>query len=140
MTLLEALVAVVVSALLLAAALPSLHRALAVHSLQASVRKTVNTVRVVRSTAVARNLPARLAVADDGTVLSTQVNVSGSWLSVGSPVRLDGGVVVSAIRPSSSLVFSPQGIANAPTTITLRARNGETRSVTVSLLGSVGAS
>ena len=136
-TLLETLVAAIMSGILLAAALPSLSSSLGAHTLKAAVRTTTNYVRVVRSTAVARNTQARLSVAADGTQLKAEVLSGGTWTAVGGGVTLENGVRVSAVNPTT-LVFTPQGTsANGASTLTVLTSRGDTHTVAVSLLGSV---
>lgn len=133
-TLMEMLVATSVAGVLLATSIPSLGTALSAHYLQSGLRTTANYVRVVRSTAVARNLQARLVVSEDGSNLSTEI-YRGSWQAVGSPVDLDE-TTISAVSPTT-LTFTPQGNATAATTLTVRNGRGGTATIAVSILGSV---
>ncbi|MGH7860439.1 MAG: pilus assembly FimT family protein [Candidatus Binatia bacterium] len=134
-TLLETLVAAVMSGILLAAAMPSLSGALNAHQLQAAVRSTTNYVRVVRSIAVARNARTQLVVSEDGRTLSTEAMSGGAWTAVGQPLALDGGVFVSSVTPA--LEFNSQGTSTASTTVTLQSPQGSTQTIGVSILGSV---
>ncbi|MGH7818574.1 MAG: pilus assembly FimT family protein, partial [Candidatus Binatia bacterium] len=139
LTLLETLVAAVMSGILLAAAMPSLSGALNAHQLQAALRSTTNYVRVIRSIAVARNVQSRLVVSADGRTLSTEVRSAGVWTAAGQPLVLDGGVVVSAVTPLAGLEFNPQGTTNAASTISIQSAQGSTHTVSVSILGSVSS-
>jgi prepilin-type N-terminal cleavage/methylation domain-containing protein len=134
-TIFELLIASFILAVMLGLALPKLSEAVAAHRILSSTRATVSYVRLVRSTAVARNAPARLVVNESGKRLSMQVQKGGVWTAAGSDQPMEEGVVVAAVEPAA-LVFHPQGTASA-TTITLTGERGSTREVVVSILGSL---
>lgn len=138
-SLLETLVVSVIVGVLFAAAAPSLSTAVSAHQLQASLRSTAGYVRLVRATAIGKNLQSKLVVSTDGTTLTIQVYRSGSWATTGAPAVLSPGVTVLSVSPAN-LTFSTQGVASAATMITLQTARGYTGAVTVSLLGSVDIS
>ncbi len=137
-TILETLVAAGVSGALLAAALPNLSTALSASRLQSALRSTGQHVRLARAIAVGKNLPSRIVVSEDGSRLTTQVLRSGSWTNSGTPLVLSDNTTVSSVSPSASaLAFTSQGTTAGTVTITLRTSRGDSRSLVVSLLGSV---
>ncbi|MBI2964190.1 MAG: GspH/FimT family pseudopilin [Deltaproteobacteria bacterium] len=140
-TILETLVAAGVSGALLAAALPNLSTALSASRLQAGLRSTAQHVRLARATAVGKNLQSRVVVSENGATLTTQVLRNGTWTSSGIPLVFADGTRVSSVSPSASaLTFTSQGTTSGAVTITLRTAAGDSRSLTVSLLGAVEAS
>lgn len=140
-TILETLVAAGVSGALLAAALPNLSTALSASSLQAALRSTAQHVRLARATAVGKNLQSRIVVGADGSTLTTQVLRGSSWTNSGTPLVLGDSTQIFSVSPSASaLTFTSQGTTSGTVTITLRTARGDSRSLVVSLLGSVEAS
>lgn len=139
-TILEIMVTTFISGVILTTAIPSLSTAVNAHQLQSALRSATGYVRVVRATAVSKNLSSRLVVSEDGHTLSTEVNKAGLWTTTGSPVYLGSTVGVSAISPVSGLSFTSQGTASAATTITIQTSRGDMHTITVALLGSVGIS
>ena len=136
-TLFETLVAMALSALVLAVALPSLSTLVNAHQLQSGLRSTTGYIRLVRAMAVARNLQSRLVVSADGSTLTTEVLFGGTWTTAGSPLPLNDPITVTSVSPPPGLVFTPQGTTNAATTLTLQTIRGDVHTITVSLLGSV---
>lgn len=140
-TILETLVAAAVSGALLTAALPNLSTALSASSLQAALRSTAQHVRLARATAVGKNLQSRIVVGADGSTLTTQVLRGSSWTNSGTPLVLGDSTQIFSVSPSASaLTFTSQGTTSGTVTITLRTARGDSRSLVVSLLGSVEAS
>jgi Tfp pilus assembly protein FimT len=135
-TLFEVVVTATVLSTLAAVGFPRMSSALNAHRLTAGLRESVGCIRVARSTAISRNLTGRIVVSEDGRTLTPQVNRSGTWTTVGTPAVLDGGITVTSVAPSGGLVFSTQGTLANPVTVTLRNSLGDTRHITVSLLGS----
>jgi hypothetical protein len=117
--------------------LPNLSTMVNGHRLEGGVRASANYLRVVRSTAIARNLQSRLRVSADGSTLSTEVFRNGAWESAGEPMTLGGDTVVSLVTPPSGLLFDAQGRASAASSITIRNAAGKTAGVSVSLLGAM---
>lgn len=136
-TLFETLVATALSSLILAVSLPSLSTLVNAHQLQSGLRSTTGYIRLVRAVAVARNLQSRLVVSVDGSTLTTEVLLGGTWTTAGAPLPLSDPIKVTLISPPTGLVFTPQGTANAATTLTLQTTRGDIHTITVSLLGSV---
>jgi prepilin-type N-terminal cleavage/methylation domain-containing protein len=141
-TLLETLVTAGIAGTLATVAFPGMSSALNSHRLMAGLRGTVGAVRVARSSAVTRNVQSRLSVSEDGKTLTVQVDPSGTntWVSIGTPLVLDGGVTVSSVSPSNGLVFTSQGTVSNAVTVTLRNARGDTHNIAVGLLGSVDIS
>jgi hypothetical protein len=81
-------------------------------------------------------------VSEDGSTLTVQVDPSGTntWVSIGTPLVLDGGVTVSSVSPANGLVFTPTGTVANAVTVTLRNARGDTRNIAVGLIGSVDMS
>jgi Tfp pilus assembly protein FimT len=142
-TVIETLIASMVSGVLLATALPSLASSLRSHQLLAAVRTTMLHVQTVRSIAVTRNLKSRLVLSENGTKLSTEVYRNAAWESAGSPVVLSNGFAVTSIlsgsTPATNVVFGTLGTAdnNNTYTVTISGPTGSTRSLRVNLLGRV---
>jgi Tfp pilus assembly protein FimT len=128
------LVTATIVSILAAVTFPSLSSALSAHRLTAGLRESVGCIRVARSSAITRNLQGRIVVSEDGTTLTPQVFRSGAWTTISTPIVLDGGVTAS-VSPSNGLLFSTQGTLANPVTMTLQNARGDTRQITVSLLG-----
>ena len=137
-TILEALVAVIMIAIVATFSLPSLGRGLRAHHLACATRAATNYIRVVRATAVARHTPARLVVTS-GKQLGVEV-LDGSWTRLPTGVVLDGSVVVTAVTPGGGIVFGSDGTSAAAGTVRLRNALGDERVISISILGSVAAS
>lgn len=135
-TLFELLAAATILSILATVAFPGLSAALQSHRLTAGLRASVGAIRVARSSAISRNLPGRIVVSGDGSTLTPQVNRSGTWTTISTPLVLDGGVTVATVTPAGGLVFTSQGTLANPVTVTLQNSRGDTRQITVSLLGS----
>jgi Tfp pilus assembly protein FimT len=131
-----------IASTLAAVTFPSMSSALNSHRLTAGLRGAVGSIRVARSSAVTRNAQSRVSVSEDGKTLTVQVDPSGTntWISIGTPLVLDGGVTVSSVSPTSGLLFTPQGTVANAVTVTLRNARGDTRNVAVGLIGSVDIS
>lgn len=134
-TLFELLATATILSILAAVAFPSMSSALDAHRLTAGLRASVGCIRVARSSAISRNIPGRIVVSGDGTTLIPQVNRSGTWTTISTPLVLEGGVTVASVTPSGGLVFTAQGTLANPVTVTLQNSRGDTRQITVSLLG-----
>jgi prepilin-type N-terminal cleavage/methylation domain-containing protein len=141
-TLLETLVTAGIAGTLAAVTFPGMSSALNSHRLMAGLRGTVGAVRVARSSAVTRNVQSRVSVSEDGKTLTVQVDPSGTntWVSIGTPLVLDGGVTVSSVSPVNGLVFTPTGTVANAVTVTLRNVQGDTHNIAVGLIGSVDIS
>jgi len=133
-TLFELLATATIVSVLATITFPSLSSALNSHRLTAGLRASVGCIRVARSSAISRNLPGRIVISPDGTTLTAQVNRSGTWTTVSTPLVLDG--VVASVAPPGGLVFSTQGTLANPVTVTLQNSRGDTHQINVSLLGS----
>src|SRR5262249_35024842 len=120
-TLLETLVTAGIAGTLAAVTFPGMSSALNSHRLTAGLRSTVGSIRVARSAAVTRNVQSRVSVSGDGKTLTVQVDPSGTgtWVSIGTPLVLEGGVTVSSVSPANGLVFMPQGTVASAVTVTL---------------------
>jgi type II secretory pathway pseudopilin PulG len=138
-TILETMLAAGISGTLLLAASPNLSSALGAAQLQSASRATAQYVRVARAVAVGKNLSSRIVVDGSGSTLTTQVLRSGTWTNTGTPLVLTNGTTVSSVAPSASaLGFTSQGPTSSGTvTVTLRDSRGDTKSLVVSILGSV---
>ncbi len=98
----------------------------------------MNAIRVARSAAISRNVQARIVVSGDGKTLSVEADRPGvGWTGIGTPVVLDGGVTVSAVSPANGLTFTTDGRVNSSVTVTLQNTRGDTKQISVSLLGGV---
>lgn len=133
-TLLEALVAAFVVAVVMTFSLPSLADGLRSHAITSATRTTAAYLRVVRATAITRGTEARLAVSG-GRALTTEVSLSGSWTPVGRGVTLDGVSVVAV--GGGPIVFRREGTLTAPATVTLENARGDRRQIEVSMLGAI---
>jgi len=134
----ELLVVVIIFSVLATMAFPSLSTSLGAQRLTAGLRKSVNAIRVARSTAISRNVQARIVVSGDGKSLSVEANRPGvGWTSIGTPVVLDGGVTVSAVSPANGLLFTSEGRVAGTVTVTLQNSRGDSKQISVSLLGAV---
>lgn len=137
-SILETMVVVAISGAIVAAATPNLSTALSGAQLQAASRSTAQFIRLTRATAVGKNALARVSVS--GSTLTTQISRNGgtTWTNTGTPLVLSNGTTVSSISPSASaLSFTSQGTTPGTVTITLRTGRGDTKSLVVSILGSV---
>lgn len=124
--------------LLTAISIPTLSSALSSHRLTASMRECAGSIRVARSTAVARNQQARVTLGGSGTTLTVESSSDGTtWSAVGVPVVLESGVSVYAVSPSNGLAFAANGTVASQVTVTLKNAPGYTRQIVVSLLGGV---
>ena len=144
-TLMEVLVTAGIAGSLAAVAFPSLSTAVQAHRLTAGVRSTIGYIRVARSSAVTRSKQAQVVLSAGNTTLSVQVAPVGttSWVTIGTPLVLDGGVTVSSVSPANGIVFDQLGrVSNGSSavTVTLQNARGGTRQVTVSFLGGVDIS
>jgi len=140
-TLLETLVTAGIAGTLAAVTVPSLSAAVNAHRLNASLRSTVGTIRVTRSAAIARNVQGRVTVSGDGKTLTVEVNrLATGWTAIGTPRVLEGGVSVASVSPANGLVFSTQGTVANQVTVTLQNARGDTRQLTIALLGAVEVS
>ena len=141
-TLLETLVTAGIAGTLAAATFPGMSSALNSHRLTAGLRSAVGSIRVARSSAVTRNVQSRVSVSEDGKTLTVQVDPSGTntWVSIGTPLVLDGGVTVSAVSPANGLVFTANGTVANAVTVTLSNARGDTHTISVGLIGSVDIS
>jgi prepilin-type N-terminal cleavage/methylation domain-containing protein len=141
-TLLETLVTASIAGTLAAVTFPGMSSALNSHRLMAGLRGAVGSIRVARSSAVTRNVQSRISVSEDGKTLTVQVDPSGTntWVSIGTPLVLDGGVTVSSLAPANGLVFTPKGTVANAVTVTLQNVRGDTHNITVGLIGSVDIS
>jgi prepilin-type N-terminal cleavage/methylation domain-containing protein len=140
-SLLETLVTAGIAGSLAAATIPSMSTALNAHRLNAALRETVGVIRVARSSAIVRHIQGRVVVSADGKTLTVQVNrASTGWTTIGTARYLDGGVAVSDVSPAGGLTFSSQGAVANAVTVTLQNARGDTRQISVSLLGSVEVS
>ena len=137
-TLLEALVAAIIVAVVATFSLPSMARGLRAHHLASATRAATNQIRAVRATAVARHTQARLAVTG-GKQLNIEV-LDGSWDRVTTGVVLDGSVVVTAVTPGDGIVFQSDGTSSSAGTVRLRNSVGDERLISISILGAVTAS
>jgi prepilin-type N-terminal cleavage/methylation domain-containing protein len=133
-TLFEVLATATILSILAAISFPGMSSALNAHRLTAGLRGSVGCIRVARSSAISRNLQGRIVVSPDGTTLTPQVNRSGIWTTVSTPLVLEG--VTVSVTPSGGLVFSAQGTLANPVTVTLQNSLGNTHQINVSLLGS----
>ena len=133
-TLFEVLTTATILSVLAAISFPGMSSALNAHRLTAGLRGSVGCIRVARSSAISRNLQGRIVVSEDGTTLTPQVNRSGTWTTVSTPLVLEG--VVASVTPTGGLVFSAQGTLANPATLTLQNSRGDTHQINVSLLGS----
>lgn len=136
-TLLEIMVTSGIVGALAAITFPGMAAGLNAHRLTAGLRETVGIIRVARSSAISRNVQGRVVVSEDGTTLTVQVNRAGTWTAIGTPVVLDGGVAVSSVTPSNGLLFTTQGAVANAVIVTVHNGRGDTRQISVSLLGSV---
>jgi len=137
-TILETIVVVGVSGTILAAALPNLMTVVNAAQLLAATRSSAQFVRLARSVAIGKNLQSRVVVSENGSTLTTQVNRNYTWTNTGTPLVLTNGMIVSSISPSASaLSFTSQGTTSGTVTIVLRDSGGHTKSLVVSILGSV---
>ncbi len=134
---LDTMVTAAVASVLAAATFPSLSSALQAHRLTASLRKTAGVIRVARSSAITRNQQSRILLSEDGATLTVQVNVGGTWTSIGTPAVLDRGVTVSSVTPTDGLAFTAQGTVASAVSVTVLNSGGGSRQVSVSLLGAV---
>jgi prepilin-type N-terminal cleavage/methylation domain-containing protein len=134
LTLFEVLASATILSILAAIGFPSMSSALNAHRLTAGLRGSVGCIRVARSSAINRNLQGRILVSPDGSTLTPQVNLSGTWTTVKTPLVLEG--VTVSVTPSGGLVFSAQGTLANPVTVTLQNSLGNTHQINVSLLGS----
>ena len=136
-TVLETMVAAGVSGAIIAAAAPNLATMLSAASLQSELRSTAQYVRLARATAVGKNQTAQIVV--NGGTLTMQVSPDGTtWTNTGTPLVLGSGTTVSSISPNASaLSFTNQGTTSSTVTITLQTTRGDTKSLVVSILGSV---
>jgi Tfp pilus assembly protein FimT len=139
-SILDTMVTAAVASVLAAATFPSLSSGLQAHRLTASLRKTVGVIRVARSSAIARNQPSRILLSGDLRTLTVQVNVGGTWTSIGTPAVLDSGISLSSVTPTGGLAFTAQGTVASPVTVTVLNAGGGSKQVTVSLLGAVEVS
>jgi prepilin-type N-terminal cleavage/methylation domain-containing protein len=141
-TLLETLVTAGIAGTLAAVTFPGMSSALNSHRLTAGLRGAVGSIRVARSSAVTRNVQSRVSVSEDGKTLTVQVDPSGTntWVSIGTPLVLDGGVTVSSVSPANGLVFTPKGTVANAVTVTLQNARGDTHNIAVGLIGSVDIS
>src|SRR5262249_42624704 len=141
-TLLETLVTAGIAGTLAAVTFPGMSSALNSHRLTAGLRGTVGAIRVARSAAGTRNVQAGVSVSGDGKTLTVQVDPSGTntWVSIGTPLALDGGVTVSSVSPANGLVFTPRGTVANAVTVTLSNARGDTHGIAVGLIGSVDIS
>jgi len=140
-TILETLVAATISGALLLAAVPNVSSALSAGRLQSASRATAQYLRLVRATAVGKNLQSRLVVSGGGSTLSTEVYRSGAWTATGQPLVLEGGASVASVLPSASaLVFTSQGTTSGTVTVVVQTSRGDHRNLVVSPLGVVEAS
>jgi prepilin-type N-terminal cleavage/methylation domain-containing protein len=139
-TLLEMLVVAGLVSVMALIAMPSISAALNAHRLTAGLRESAGAIRTARSAAISRNRQARIVVSADGRTLSVEADrpVVG-WTAIGVPVVLEDGVSVSSVTPSNGLLFTGQGRVAGGTAVTVTLQNGrgDTRQITVSILGSV---
>jgi len=139
-TIFEVLVVTIIFSLLAAITAPSFSTVVSAHRLTAGLRKSINAIRVARSAAISRNVQARIVVSGDGKTLSVEADRPGvGWSSIGTPVVLDGGVTVSAVSPANGLTFTTDGRVTNSVTVTLQNNRGDTKQISVSLLGGVSA-
>ena len=139
-TLLETLVTASIAGTLAAVTFPGMSSALNSHRLTAGLRGAVGSIRVARSSAVTRNVQSRVSVSEDGKTLTVQVLSGITWVSIGTPLVLDGGVTISSVSPTGGLLFTPQGTVANAVTVTLQNARGDTRNIAVGLIGSVDIS
>ena len=77
----------------------------------------------------------------DGKTLTVEVNrLATGWTAIGTPRVLEGGVSVASVSPANGLVFSTQGTVANQVTVTLQNARGDTRQLTIALLGAVEVS
>jgi len=137
-TLFEVLVVAFIVGVLATVTFPNFASAVSAHRLTAGLRSTLGAIRTARSSAISRNVQARVTVSDDGKTLSVEANRPGvGWIVVSTPVALEGGVTVSSVAPANGLQFNGQGIVGSAVTVTVRNARGDTRQILVSLLGGV---
>jgi len=132
-SLLETIVTATIAGTLAAATIPGMSSAMNAHRLNAALRVTVGAIRVARSAAIAKHVQGRVTVTNSNTI-TAEVNQSGTWTTVGPARYLDGGVTISDV---SALVFSNQGTLANAVTVTLQNARGDTRQISVALLGGV---
>jgi len=139
-TILETLLTAAVAGTLAAATFPSWSTAVNAHRLTAGVRTTVGAIRAARSAAISRNTDVRITAS--GASLTTEVYraATNTWDTAGRAVTLGGGTTVSAVSPSDGLVFHSTGRVDNTVTITLKNARGDTRQLTVAVLGGVDLS
>jgi Tfp pilus assembly protein FimT len=136
-SLLEMGVAIGMTSIVLATALPRVSTALGISTLRSAARSTAAHVRLTRALAISRNVQSRVAVANGGTTLTSEVSSDGTtWTTGSAPLTLPAGTT-AALSPSIS--FQPSGIANSPATITLQ-NDGGSIALGLTLLGVVDAS
>ena len=139
-TILETLITAAVAGSLAAATFPSWSTAVNAHRLTAGIRTTVGALRAARSAAISRNADVRVTAS--GASLTTEVyrSATNTWDTIGRAVTLGGGTTVSAVSPSDGLTFHSTGRVDNTVTVTLRNARGDTRQLTVAVLGGVDLS
>jgi type IV fimbrial biogenesis protein FimT len=136
-TLLEMLVAVALSAILAAAALPSLAAMMRDWRLAAAARQLVLDLKVARMQAIAESTDHRLRLPVPGSAyLRESREGSGAYAVDGPPTELPRGIELAGCTANGGAVtFRPLGNASTFGTITLRNEDGAERSVVVDIAG-----
>jgi len=140
-TLFETLVAAGITATLAAVTFPSLSAAINTHRLTAGLRTTIGCIRAARSAAISRNTEVRITVTS-GRTLTTEVHrvATDTWDAVGRTIVLDGGTTISAVSPADGLVFQATGRVDSAVNITVNNARGDSRRLTIAVLGGVDLS
>lgn len=139
-TVIELLVTIGVAAVVMATAVPAFMSLLPTINLSSAARQVGIDLQSARVKAVSQSVRYRLSFVGaipGATTYVVQNDSGGAFVTQTGPFALPPGISVSALTPSSSSVFQPRGTVNAPSTITLRNGNGQTRAVQVTLVGRV---
>lgn len=135
-SLVELLATVTLVAVATGLALVSVGPALHMTAAQTATQQVASDLRLTRMKAIAQNTRFRVTFdTGDGEYTIEREMSPGNFVAEEGPVELPTAASF-AINPSNP-IFDTRGAVNAPTTITIAAPQARTRTVTISILGTV---
>jgi hypothetical protein len=118
-------------------ALVSVAPALHMTASQTATQQLASDLRLTRMKAIAQNTRFRVVFdTSDGEYTIEREVSPGNFVAEEGPVELPTAASFATISPSDP-IFDTRGAVAAPTTITITAPDTHTRTVTISILGTV---
>ena len=137
-TLLELLVVMVLAAIVLATAMPSIGRMMASNDVQRSASVVASELQVAHSLAARRRVPVRVIVNAANKTMRIR-NYTGTDTTLGNVRRFGSGgeyPLQTMTTTVSDLVVYPNGLAAGPISITVQAQ-GKSRTINMTRVGQI---